>query len=78
VSIFFKAWSFSYIAHNHIGSYFAACQLLGTCTECNDERNDLYAGGLDVYDTKFEMLVFQSNLLGGLPALTLVVLQGKT
>jgi hypothetical protein len=66
------------MAHNHLGSCFAACQLLGTCTECNDARKDLHAGGMDAYDTKFEMSVFQPSLFGGLSALTLVVVRGKS
>jgi hypothetical protein len=53
-------------------------QLLGTCTECNDVRNDLYVGGMDAYDIKFEMSVSQPSLLGGLPVLTIVVFRSKT
>jgi hypothetical protein len=32
---------------------FATYQLLGTDSECNDERNDLYASEIDTYDIKF-------------------------
>jgi hypothetical protein len=53
---------------------FATYQLLGTDSECNDERNDLYASEIDTYDIKFWIVSFSTKLLGCLPALTLVVL----
>jgi hypothetical protein len=66
------------MTHNHLESYFAACQLLGTYIECNGVRKNLYAGRMDAYDIKFEKSVFQPSLFGGLHALTLVVLRDKS
>jgi hypothetical protein len=64
--------------YNHLGSCFVVCQLLCTGTKCNEIRNDLYVGGMDAYDVKFKMSVFQPSLFKGLPVLTIVVLRGKS